>query len=243
MRMRRSFVTLGASISLLPLFGCTGASDDAHRIAAATPEAITAVLSRSADARPLALNHQDLEVPWAVAGAQEAKCEPTGAKITGAMISGKGNFSHLGQTTVSTSLAWDIGHLLSPGTAKYKPVGPASGPVAPVFGPARYPYAFHYDPIHGVCGNAVTATGKVVLTAANGDQVFGNVVGGETHKLDFIIDGDGGETFAEVTVTGGTGRFEDATGSFTMHAIARLGPTLTFHVTFAEVLPGGTLGY
>ncbi len=242
MRMRRSVVTLVVSFSLSS-FGCTGASDDAGRSAAPSPEAITAVLSRSANALPFALNHQDLEIPRAVTGGQEEKCAGTGIRIAGAEVAGKASFTQLGHTTANVSMAWDIGHLLAPGTARYKAVGPASGPVAPVFGQARYPYAFHYDPTTGDCGNAVTATGKVVLTAANGDRVFGNVVGGETHKLHFIIDGDGAETFAEVAVTGGTGRFDGATGSFTVHAIARVGATLKFNVTFAEVLPGGTIGH
>jgi hypothetical protein len=189
------------------------------------------------------LDNQELEIPWAVSGSQEENCAGPGIRITGSAVSGKGDFTHLGHTTVSTSMAWDIGHLLSPSDVKYKAIGPASGPVAPVFGRDKYPYTFHYDPIKGECGSGVTATGKVVLTASNGDRVFGDIVGGETHKLDFIFDGDGGETFAEVAVTGGTGRFEGATGSFTVHAIARLGPTLKFVVTFAEVLPGGTIGY
>jgi hypothetical protein len=63
------------------------------------------------------------------------------------------------------------------------------------------------------------------------------------HKLDFIVDGDGVESFAEVAVTGGTGRFAAATGAFVVHTIARIQPTLNFAITLAEVLPGGTIGY
>jgi hypothetical protein len=236
--MRRSIVPLPVSLALL--LGCTGASDEGGSHAPVSPEAITAVLSRGADARPFKLNHQDLDVVWAVTRAQDLGCGGSG--FTGAGVAGKGDFSHLGQTTVSVSPAWDIGHLIQ-GSPKYKPVGPASGPVAPILGRGAYPYTFHYDPATGTCGQTVTATGKVVLTAANGDRVFGDVLGGETHKLDFVVDGDGGEVFVEVAVTGGTGRFEGATGSFTVHAISRLGPTLKFVVTLAEVLPGGTLGY
>jgi hypothetical protein len=241
MSIRRSSVALLTSFAIA-LIGCSGGYEYPSR-PAASPEAITAVLSRSADARPFALNNQDLTIAWAVTGSQEEKCAGTGIRITGSAVSGNGDFTHLGETTVSTSMAWNIGRLLTPDAVRYKAIGPASGPVAPVFGRGQYPYAFHYDPIRGACGPGVTATGKVVLTAANGDQVFGDVVGGETHKLDFIIDGDGAENFAEVAVTGGTGRFEGATGSFTVHSIARLGPTLKFVVTFAEVLPGGAIGY
>jgi hypothetical protein len=73
--------------------------------------------------------------------------------------------------------------------------------------------------------------------------VFGNITGGEAHRLDFIINGDGVESFVEVAVTGGTGRFAGATGSFVVHSIARIQPTLRFAITLAEILPGGTLGY
>src|SRR3954467_8152053 len=100
MSMRRTIVTLLASVSL-PLIGCTGGDHTARP--AASPEDITAVLSRSADARPIALNNQDLEIPWAVAGSQEEKCAGTGTRITGSAVAGKGDFTHLGSTTVSTS--------------------------------------------------------------------------------------------------------------------------------------------
>jgi hypothetical protein len=48
-----------------------------------------------------------------------------------------------------------------------------------------------------------TLTGHVVYTAANGDQLFGTVVGG------FISPGTATGTY---TFTGGTGRFANATG-------------------------------
>jgi hypothetical protein len=60
--------------------------------------------------------------------------------------------------------------------------------------------------------NTVTATGvgNLTLTAANGDQIFatvtGQAVGGTPDRLQIV------ET---ATITGGTGRFAGATGSFT----------------------------
>jgi hypothetical protein len=157
-------------------------------------------------------------------------------------VGGKGDFTQLGSSAVDVSAAWNIGNLLKT-PPRYSPVGPAGGPVAPVIGQSGYPYAFHYNPQTGKCGQAVAATGKAVLTASNGDQVFGNITGGEAHRLDFIINGDGVESFVEVAVTGGTGRFAGATGSFVVHSIARIQPTLRFAITLAEILPGGTLGY
>ncbi|MGD2071584.1 MAG: hypothetical protein PVI57_23165, partial [Gemmatimonadota bacterium] len=69
------------------------------------------------------------------------------------------------------------------------------------------------------------------------------ITGGEAHRLDFILPGDGVESFLEVTVTGGTGQFASATGSFVAHVIVRFMPTLRFDITLAEILPGGTLYY
>ena len=226
----------GIAISI----GCSGASSDGSSDPGLAPEAITAVLSRSSDARALKLNHHALALNWGITKTQEEGCG--GPSIAGGELGGKGQFSHLGSSGVSVSAAWDIGHLIT-GAAQFKPIGPASGPVAPVLGRSAYPYAFRYDPSTNSCAAGHVATGKVVLVAANGDRVTGDITGGETHKLDFIVDGDGVETFATVAVTGGTGRFSGANGSFVVHTIARLKTSLEFVVTFAEVLPGGTLGY
>ena len=53
-----------------------------------------------------------------------------------------------------------------------------------------------------------TATGVYTLTAANGDQLFLDMEG-HAVLTDFT------KTVANFTVTGGTGRFQGATGSFT----------------------------
>lgn len=224
--------------SLLLMSACGGGSgDDAPHVGV---DAITAVLSVGAQARPVTLNHQALVPLWTVTKDQELACG-AGA-IAGAQVAGKGRFSHLGESAVDVSAAWNIGSLIQT-PARYHPVGPASGPVAPVIGQSGYPYAFHHDPLGGGCAQTVVATGKVVLTAANGDRLFGDITGGEVHKLHFLVDGDGVEPFVEVAVTGGTGRFAGATGSFVVHTVARMQPTLRFVITLAEILPGGTLGY
>ena len=53
-----------------------------------------------------------------------------------------------------------------------------------------------------------TATGLFTLTAANGDKLFLDMQGSG-------VPTDPTKTVAKFTVTGGTGRFEGATGSFT----------------------------
>ena len=55
-----------------------------------------------------------------------------------------------------------------------------------------------------------TATGTSTLTAANGDMLFLNLEGYAVPPA-FI------ETVANYTITGGTGRFEGVTGTFTSH--------------------------
>ena len=71
-----------------------------------------------------------------------------------------------------------------------------------------------------------TFTGKVVFTAANGDQLYANFVGGFTSPT----------TAAGVyTFSGGTGRFQNATGTAAFAASAIPGG---FAVTF-----NGTINY
>lgn len=235
MRPQRPIVA-SSLLCLLLTVGCGSESE----VPALDVEAITGVIAAGADARPLKLSHQQLTPVWTVSKDQELSCG--GAAIAGGLVGGKGNFAHLGTSWVDVSAAWDVGNLLTT-PPEYTPVGPAGGPVAPVIGQAGYPYAFQYDPETGSCASTVQATGKVILTAANGDRLSGDITGGEAHRLDFILPGDGVETFAEVAVTGGTGRLADASGSFVVHMIARIQPTLRFAITLAEILPGGTLGY
>lgn len=223
---------------LLSVVGCS--DGDGSSIPALGADDVSALLTQGAEARPLKLNHHAMVPVWTVTKDQELEC--AGRPVAGGLIGGRASFTHLGASAVQASAAWDVGNLITT-RARYTPDGPAGGPVAPVLGQSNYPYAFGHDPETGECGSTVEATGEVVLTAANGDRLFGMITGGEAHRLDFILPGDGVETFAEVAVTGGTGRFGDATGSFVVHTIARMQPTFRFEITRAEILPGATLGY
>jgi hypothetical protein len=78
------------------------------------------------------------------------------------------------------------------------------------------------------------------MTAANGDQVIGSVTGGEVYELQFVVAGDGQEQFIAVTITGGTGRFEGATGSFVTHSIFNLANGT---IVSSEIMPGGSISY
>jgi hypothetical protein len=236
MRMKRLH-QVAVGVWVVSVMAC---SSDGSDISAVGVDAISAVIVPGAGVRPIALNHQALTPLWTVSKDQEISCgAPASA---GGDVGGKASFTHLGQSWVEVSAAWDVANLLTT-PAQYQPVGPAGGPVAPVIGQSGYPHAFSYDPESGTCQQTVAATGKVVLTAANGDRLLGDITGGEAHRLDFLINGDGVETFAAVEVTGGTGRFADATGSFVVHTIARITPTLRFKITLAEIMPGGTIGF
>ena len=58
-----------------------------------------------------------------------------------------------------------------------------------------------------------SATGTATFTAANGDTLTASVVGQGT------VTGPTTRSIVEVyTITGGTGRFADATGTFTLHS-------------------------
>jgi hypothetical protein len=57
----------------------------------------------------------------------------------------------------------------------------------------------------------MTSTGTATFTAANGDTLFASVVGQATRTGPTVL------SIVEVyTITGGTGRFADATGTFTL---------------------------
>lgn len=192
-------------------------------------------------ARPFKMSNSHLSLDWGIVAAQEAVCG--GGRIAGGLMTGEGNFTHLGRSTLDLSAAWDIARLIP--SPQFVPTSPAAaGPVATVLSGNEYPYQFHFDPVTQQCGTTVSATGELTLTAANGDQLFGTVTGGETFRLDFINPGDGIETFAIIAFTGGTGRFQNATGSFVAHTISRFDYAVgKFVIDLAEVLPGGTLAY
>ncbi len=201
------------------------------------------------ETRPFEMTSHDVTMDWGITIFQEEPC--SGNRIAGGAISGTTTIAGLGVLAVGMSSAWDVGNLLTDDERQYEPTSPAAppdGPVAPVMGPADYPVGFQFDPFADACleagAIAVSATGEVVFTAADGDRLTGRVAGGETHRLDFVAEGDGIETYAEVEFTGGTGRFSGATGSFVVHTIFRFDfATAAFVLDRAEVLPGGTVRY
>jgi hypothetical protein len=196
--------------------------------------------AQGAGARPFRMGRADFDLAWGIVAPHEQLCG--GGRIAGGAVGGGGTFTHLGLATIEMSAAWDIDRLIA--APRFAPQGPAGGPVATVLSEGEYPYAFHVDPSTGLCGAVVQATGELVLKAANGDEVHGRVAGGETHRLDFLVPGDGIETFAIIDVVGGSGRFAGATGTFVVHTIARFDYLRgRFVIDLAEVLPGGTIGY
>jgi hypothetical protein len=191
---------------------------------------------------PVELTEASLALDWGVTREQELACG--GSEVGGGAVSGTGVFTDIGQLSIELSSVWDIGNLLDPAEVSFEPQGPAGGPVAPVFGLGEYPYDFQFNPLAGQCGAGVSATGELLLTAQNGDRMFGLITGGETHRLDFVLEGDGIETFATVELDGGTGRFDKATGSFVVHTITRFDLVAgVFVIDLAEVLPGGTIAF
>lgn len=153
-------------------------------------------------------------------------------KFEGADAIVTGNVSHLGKTVSTISLALDWG---TPAAGVYTPVGPTTSSSATVVGV----HAFNGQvfPAFG-CNNPWATTGIVTLTAANGDQVTGTISGGEVYELGFVVAGDGQESFVAVTITGGTGRFAGATGSFVTHTIVDI-----FAASVISNELSGTIGY
>jgi hypothetical protein len=100
-------------------------------------------------------------------------------------------------------------------------LGAFTGTADLVFTPFGLPPLFPY-----------TVTGTETLVAANGDTLFGTVDGtGLNNTADLTAQGTN-----VVTITGGTGRFADATGTYTETANSSYvisGPTVTGRVTAA----------
>ena len=199
--------------------------------------------------RPFEMTGADVELDWGITIFQEEPC--SGNQMAGGEISGTTTFAGIGSLVVNMTSAWNIDDLLDDAEKRYQPVSPAApadGPAAPVLGHGDYPYAFQFDPFQNLClppgESVVSANGELVFTATDGDELYGLVTGGETYRLDFVLEGDGIETFAEIEFAGGTGRFDGATGSFVIHTIFRFDfATDAFVLDLAEVLPGGTVRY
>lgn len=73
--------------------------------------------------------------------------------------------------------------------------------------------AFELEIPHVVNFATASATGSYQMTVADGDMVFGTFTG---HATPIGTDGVYALLVEEVTITGGTGRFVDASGSFTV---------------------------
>jgi len=109
-------------------------------------------------------------------------------------------------------------------------VGSATG-VATQFGQFSFTYEVTVNLANG------TATGSARLIAANGDSVYTTIAGSSE-----LTATPGVASITEInTITGGTGRFAGAQGSFTVERLVNLGTGFTsgsFHGTITS--PGAT---
>lgn len=197
-------------------------------------------------AQAFTLSDPDIDMAWVLTRDHELACGAP--EMAGGEIEGSGTFGDLGRLDVAMSAAWDIGAANpDPDQAEYEPQSPdAGGPFAPVLGQSDYPYAFQANPFAtneaDACDPTVEATGQLILTTPGGDQLAGNVTGGETHRLDVQQEGDGIEVFAEIAFDGGTGQFADARGSAVLHLITHFDFAAgAFVIDEIEVLAGGTV--
>lgn len=195
------------------------------------------------ETRPFQITDHDIALAWVLTRDHELACEAP--EMAGGAITGEATFGAIGPFVLEMSVAWDIGaRIADPGAAEFEPEGPAGGPFAPVLGETGHPYEFQANPFTGECGAVVSATGELELTAEDGDRIFGVVTGGETHRLDFVAEGDGIENFTIVRVDGGTGTFHGASGSFVVHVITHFSFSEgSFVIDLVEILPGGEIRY
>jgi len=75
-------------------------------------------------------------------------------------------------------------------------------------------------------------TGHFVLAAANRDQIYGQ------YQTDAQFDLNGVSVIGRYQLTGGTGRFKDASGSGTLEAMGALAPPFPFEASLS-----GTISY
>ncbi|UCE03884.1 MAG: hypothetical protein JSW67_06780 [Candidatus Latescibacterota bacterium] len=174
--------------------------------------------------RPLKGRFRTFEPNWVVSHFREG-CD--GSLDAGAEVASSGNVTHMGKTYAVASAAWNWA---DEAARVHTPVGPTTGSSASLI--TSYPHAF--------CGRSEVATGDVVLTAANGDEVHGTITGGEVYELGFERAGDGQEQFIEVTIMGGTGRFDDAIGCFVLHIVFDL---FEQKMLLGEILEEGSIDY
>lgn len=218
-----------------------------HIVVAMT--AIALIATACSPAGPVAtafeMSEPDVAMQWVISAFQEQAC--AAPRVAGGEIAGTATFGALGQLALTMSAAWDIEAANpDPDAASYEPDSPdAGGPFAPVLSGDDYPYPFVASPFPSdVCGPSETATGELELSAGDGDTITGVVTGGETHRLDVNVQGDGIETFVEIEFNGGTGAFANASGYALLHLITHVDPSvMQFVIDEVEVLAGGTIRY
>jgi len=242
MRVRRTLPSIGIAAGLLALglVGCeTSTSPESgfekpRTVDPATPARTDPANGNSnshgrghgpgEQAKPLRGTFADFEPVWVVSHRLEELCN---GLVAGAEVKSAGIVSHLGRSQVRASAAWDWGQLAA---GSFEPDGPVTAFSASII--SEYPHTF--------CSQPATATGRVTIVAANGDEVHGVVVGGEVYELAFDQPGDGQEQFMVVRIEGGTGRFEDASGRMVIHSIVNL---VDMELLTSHLMPGATIRY
>ena len=174
--------------------------------------------------RPIRGTFKSFDPIWMVSHFIEQTCN---GLVAGAEVKSGGNVSHLGRTEVTASAAWDWSEAAA---GEFSPEGPTTSSSATIV--SVYPHDF--------CSQPVSASGKVTLVAANGDEVHGTVTGGEVYELGFDRAGDGQEQFMVVELDGGTGRFRKAKGSIVIHSTLNL---VDQKIIASSIMPGGRISY
>jgi hypothetical protein len=121
-----------------------------------------------------------------------------------------------GKTTSTTTVDFATGTGISDGTGQLSHIGAST---------------FHND-FSGftVTGNTFNWTQTATIVAANGDEIFATAVGTGT-----LLPNNASEATLVSTITGGTGRFADASGTLTTRIssvlVSQVGTTITSHDT------------
>src|SRR5262245_2186705 len=176
------------------------------------------------DGRPIRGSFKGFEPVWVVSHFVERTCN---GLVAGAEVKSWGNVSHLGKTEVTASAAWDWS---AKAAGEFSPDGPTTSSSATIL--SDYPHDF--------CSQPVSASGKVILEAANGDRVRGTIKGGEVYELGYEHAGDAQEQFMVVEIDGGTGRFAQAEGHIVIHSIFHL---VDQKIISSSIMPGGRISY
>ena len=176
------------------------------------------------EGRPIRGSFKGFEPVWVVSHFVERTCN---GLVAGAEVKSRGIVSHLGMTEVTASAAWDWSEKAE---GEFSPDGPTTSSSATILN--DYPHDF--------CSQPVSASGKVILEAANGDKVRGTIKGGEVYELGYERPGDAQEQFMVVKIVGGTGRFAHAEGHIVIHSIFNL---VDQKIITSSIMPGGRISY